>query len=318
MNSSLQENLHLNELLFSVIIDEFSMIKPEHLYQIDLRLREVKHVSKDFGSCCILLCGDPMQLKPVQGRYAWDDPSAKQYQLAHQLRSIWEIFEPVILRTNHRQGEDLEFAEVLSRVRIGEYTEHDVELLKSRVVKSGDTCIPADRMYIFARNKEVNEMNDQILRKMSGELFEVEAIVHHSTIRDYDPMVKNTGFIVDTTLMKTFRFKINSKVLLTYNINVVDGLCNGSFCKIVGTKTTEQGKIIEIHVQFLNPSHGVEASREHPHLEAKYGFPVVPIKRMQQNLRIRGKVLGTVLQFALKLSDSVTSHRVSILHYILQ
>ena len=42
-------------VLFSVIIDEFSMIKPEHLYQIDLRLREIKHLSKDFGGCCILL-----------------------------------------------------------------------------------------------------------------------------------------------------------------------------------------------------------------------------------------------------------------------
>ena len=286
------------------------MIKPEHLYQIDLRLREIKHLSKEFGGCCLLLFGDPMQLKPVQGRYAWDEPTAKQYQLAHQLKSVWESFHPVILRTNHRQGEDLEFSEVLNRIRIREFTEKDVEFLQTRVVKGSDTKIPADRMYIFARNKEVNEMNDIILSKMAGETFEVEAIVHHDTVKDYEPMVKNTGFIVDTSLMKTLRFKINSKVLLTYNVNVVDGMCNGSFCKIVGIKKSNQGKIIEIHVQFLNPSHGLETSREHPELAAKYGFPVVPIKRMEQKLRVRGKVLGNVLQFALKLSDSVTSHRV--------
>ena len=288
------------------------MIKPEHLYQIDLRLREVKHLSKDFGGCCILLFGDPMQLKPVQGRYAWDDPSAKQYQLAHQLKSVWEIFEPVILRKNHRQGEDLEFSEVLNRIRIGYVTDKEIEFLQTRVVKGNDPNIPADRMYIFARNKEVNEMNDIILSKMPGDVFEIEANVHHSTFKDYEPMVKNTGFITDTSLMKTLRFKINSKVLLTYNINVVDGMCNGSFCKIVGTKTSNQGNVIEIHVQFLNPSHGLETSREHPQLAAQYGFPVVPIKRMEQKLRIRGKVLGTVLQYPLKLSDSVTSHRVSI------
>ena len=286
------------------------MIKPEHLYQIDLRLREIKHLSKEFGGCCLLLMGDPMQLKPVQGRYAWDDPTAKQYQLAHQLKSIWESFEPVILRTNHRQGADFEFAEVLNRIRIREFTEKDIEFLQTRVVKGNDAKIPADRMYIFARNKEVNEMNEVILRKMTGELFQVDAIVHHSTMKGFEPMVKNTGFIVDTSLMKKFSFKINSKVLLTYNINVVDGMCNGSFCKIVGIKKNNQGNIIEIHVQFLNPSHGVETSREYPHLAAQYGFPVVPIKRMEQKLRIRGKVLGTVLQYPLKLSDSVTSHRV--------
>ena len=204
--------------------------------------------------------GDPMQLKPVQGRYAWNDPTAKQFQLAHQLKSVWEIFDPVILRKNHRQGEDLEFSNVLNRIRIREFTDKDIEFLQSRVVKGCDANIPADRMYIFARNKEVNEMNDQILNKMPGEVFEVEAIVHHSTLKHYEPMVKNTGFIVDTSLMKLLRFKINSKVLLTFNINVVDGMCNGSFCKIVGTKRNNQGTVIEIHVQFLNPSHGVETS----------------------------------------------------------
>ena len=204
--------------------------------------------------------GDPMQLKPVQGRYAWNDPTAKQFQLAHQLKSVWEIFDPVILRKNHRQGEDLEFSNVLNRIRIREFTDKDIEFLQSRVVKGCDANIPADRMYIFARNKEVNEMNDQILNKMPGEIFEVEAIVHHSTLKHYEPMVKNTGFIVDTSLMKLLRFKINSKVLLTFNINVVDGMCNGSFCKIVGTKTNNQGTVIEIHVQFLNPSHGVKTS----------------------------------------------------------
>ena len=115
--------------------------------------------------------GDPMQLKPVQGRYAWNDPTAKQFQLAHQLKSVWEIFDPVILRKNHRQGEDLEFSEVLNRIRIREFTDDDIEFLQSRVVKGCDANIPADRMYIFARNKEVNEMNDQILKKMPGDIF---------------------------------------------------------------------------------------------------------------------------------------------------
>ena len=124
----------------------------------------------------------------------------------------------------------------------------------------------------------------------------------------------NTGYIVNTSLMKTLKFKLNSKVILTYNINVVDGLCNGTFCKIVGIKKSQQGKLLEIHVQLLNPSNGVETSKEHPELAAKYGFAVVPIKRMEQRLNIGGKTLGSVLQFALKLSDSVTSHRVRIMN----
>ena len=74
------------------------------------------------------------------------------------------------------------------------------------------------------------------------------------------------------------------------------------------------GKVIRDLCPTFNPANGLETSKEHPDLAAKYGFPVVPIKRMEQRLNIGGKTLGSVLQFALKLSDSVTSHRVGIIN----
>ena len=257
--------------------------------------------------------GDPMQLRPVLGRFAWEMPAGAQFQMAHELQSVWSTFKPVLLRKNHRQNEDLRFSEVLNRIRIGEFTQEEIDYLKPRVVMRNDPKIPADRMYIFARNIDVNEMNDQILRKMPGEEFVAEAEIYHKTNSEFEAKLMNTGYIINTSLMKTLKFKLNSKVILTYNINVVDGLCNGTFCRIVGIKKNQQGKLLEIHVQLLNPSNGLETSKEHPDLAAKYGFPVVPIKRMEQRLNIGGKTLGSVLQFALKLSDSVTSHRVRII-----
>ena len=255
-----------------------------------------------------------MQLRPVLGRFAWELPVGAQFQMAHEIQSVWSSFKPVLLRKNHRQNEDLKFSQVLNRIRVGQFTQKDIEYLKIRVVSKNDPKIPADRMYIFARNMDVNEMNEQILRKMPGEEFIVEAEIHHKTNSEFEPKTMNTGYIVNTSLMKTLKFKLNSKVILTYNINVVDGLCNGTFCKIVGIKKNQLGKLLEIHVQLLNPSHGLETSRDHPELAAKYGFPVVPIKRMEQRLNIGGKTLRSVLQFALKLSDSVTSHRVRIIN----
>ena len=277
-------------------------------------LREIKQNQQQFGGCCVLMFGDPMQLRPVLGRFAWEMPAGAQFQMAHELQSVWSTFKPVLLRKNHRQNEDLKFSEVLNRIRIGDFTQEDIEYLKPRVVMRNDQKIPADRMYIFARNIDVNEMNDQILRKMPGEEFVAEAEIYHKTNSEFEAKLMNTGYIINTSLMKTLKFKLNSKVILTYNINVVDGLCNGTFCRIVGIKKNQQGKLLEIHVQLLNPSNGLETSKEHPDLAAKYGFPVVPIKRMEQRLNIGGKTLGSVLQFALKLSDSVTSHRVGIIN----
>ena len=285
------------------------------VFFLNASLREIKQNQQQFGGCCVLMFGDPMQLRPVLGRFAWEMPAGAQFQMAHELQSVWSTFKPVLLRKNHRQNEDLKFSEVLNRIRIGDFTQEDIEYLKPRVVMRNDQKIPADRMYIFARNIDVNEMNDQILRKMPGEEFVAEAEIYHKTNSEFEAKLMNTGYIINTSLMKTLKFKLNSKVILTYNINVVDGLCNGTFCRIVGIKKNQQGKLLEIHVQLLNPSNGLETSKEHPDLAAKYGFPVVPIKRMEQRLNIGGKTLGSVFQFALKLSDSVTSHRVGKTNY---
>ena len=51
----------------------FSMVKVDTLYQIDIRLREVKGVSKPFGGVSVILLGDPLQLRPVRGGYPWED-----------------------------------------------------------------------------------------------------------------------------------------------------------------------------------------------------------------------------------------------------
>ena len=46
----------------AVIVDEFSMMKPEILYRMDLRLREIKQNNRDFGGVAIFLFGDILQV----------------------------------------------------------------------------------------------------------------------------------------------------------------------------------------------------------------------------------------------------------------
>ena len=45
-----------------IIVDEFSMMKPEILYRIDLCLKEIKQNSQDFGGVSVFLFGDPLQV----------------------------------------------------------------------------------------------------------------------------------------------------------------------------------------------------------------------------------------------------------------
>ena len=52
-----------------VIIDEFSMIKADMLYQLDMRLREVKEKPDlDFGGVAVFMFGDILQLRPVKAK----------------------------------------------------------------------------------------------------------------------------------------------------------------------------------------------------------------------------------------------------------
>ena len=45
-----------------IIVDEFSMMKPDLLYRLDLGLREIKCTNKEFGSCLVVLLGDLCQV----------------------------------------------------------------------------------------------------------------------------------------------------------------------------------------------------------------------------------------------------------------
>ena len=60
IDTQIQSNLRM------LIIDEFSMVRANMLYQLDLRLKELKQVyNQPFGGVSVLLFGDLLQLRQV-------------------------------------------------------------------------------------------------------------------------------------------------------------------------------------------------------------------------------------------------------------
>ena len=57
-----------------------------------------------------------MQLRPVLGRFIFDDPVLKEYQETHLSNPRWQMFECTLLEKNHRQGKDKTYAELLNRI----------------------------------------------------------------------------------------------------------------------------------------------------------------------------------------------------------
>ena len=225
------------------------------------------------------------------------------------------MFLPVILRTNHRQGSDRIFSEILNRIRIGEQNDNDLDILSSRVFKREDRSIPEDSVHIFATNAEVNQWNQVFLERLDGAEFSVETTVTHPVLKNFRVDVDPSGFIHNTSLLKTFNFKINSKVMLTTNLCTVDGLTNGAFGQIVGVRKNLKERITEIHVCFSNSNVGKETAKEHPDLERVYGRPTIPIRKFEAVFGIgkrdtqATRSTASAIGFPLKLASCVTSHK---------
>ena len=128
------------------------MMKSDQLYMADLRLRELKHRFE--------ICLQPM---------------CKDYHLGYGdgSDSLLRGFEVINLTENHKQGKDKTYAELLIRVRVGEQTEEDMNLLTSIRKKNHPDLKGA--LYIACKREVVNGHNEKCLNGLQGKLYEINA-----------------------------------------------------------------------------------------------------------------------------------------------
>ena len=60
----------------------------------------------------------------------------------------------MMLKTNHRQGNDKAYAELLNRVRVGEQNQEDMELLRTRVRPTNHPDLREASLYIVCKRKD--------------------------------------------------------------------------------------------------------------------------------------------------------------------
>ena len=240
-----------------MVIDEISLVDADMLYRIDLRLKEVKQNSSLFGGVALFCFGDLLQIKPVKGRYVFQDPKCEEFILASKIKPHWKSFKIVNLEENHRQGDDKNYADMLNRIRIGQETEEDFVKLEKRVRPRNHPDLKnEDAIYLFGKNKPVNEMNEKGLLKIKGEELEIKALCHHNTIKNFVPPVSKSGTINNTPFQANLKLKVGAKVMLTYNVNTADGLTNGSRGNLIGVIRNSKNEVVKLIIEFENPNHG--------------------------------------------------------------
>ena len=298
-----------------LIIDEISLVDSDMLYKIDLRLKEVKQNEKLFGGVALFCFGDLLQIKPVRGRYIFQEPKSEGFKIGNVIKPHWKNFEIVNLEENHRQGEDKSYADILNRIRTGDQTEEDLDKLVNRVRKKDHVDLKdPDSLWIFGKNKPVDEMNEKRLMKIKQKEVLIEAKTFHNTMKNFKPPVGKTGAISNTPFQAKLRLKIGAKIMLTYNIDTADGLTNGSRGELMDVIRNQQNEVIQLVIKLDNPCHGRRKQEDTPHLKSKYPGGTL-IDKVSFPFSLSKSKTGSIAtakveQFPVKLAFAMTAHKI--------
>ena len=298
-----------------LIIDEILLVDADMLYKIDLRLKEVKQNENPFGGVALFCFGDLLQIKPVKGRYIFEEPKNAYFKLAFAVNPLWEKLRIVNLEENHRQGSDKTYADVLNRICVGEQTDEDMEKLQKRVrPKNHADLKDPDSLWLFGKNKPVDDINTKRLLKIKGHEIKIKARCFHNTMKDFKPPIGKSGTVKETPFQAKLQLKIGAKVMLTYNVDTADGLTNGSRGTLIGLLKNEENEVTRLVVKFENPAHGQMRRESTPGVTSKYpgGTAIEKVSfAFSLSKSKRGSIAtAKVIQFPIKLAFAATAHKI--------
>ncbi|RXN36816.1 replicase helicase endonuclease [Labeo rohita] len=285
-----------------LIIDEISMVSKQLFAYVNWRLQQIKGNQKPFGGLSILAVGDFFQLPPL-GRAkplcVYED---------HVLDFWADHFQMTTMTQIMRQRDDLAYAELLNRLRVKnkheKLTDADRCMLETVIRSSPEEC-PTDALHIYATNKEVDNHNSEAISSRFSNIINIDAHDYKKDPRTGEMKRQAAPFKGDNRdLIDTLRIAIGARVMLTRNIDVSDGLVNGTFAKVTTITThTRDGYVQFIGLHLDN----VTAGQKHRNKAPGGDDNIVYIERSEEPLKRKGTVRR---QFPMKLAFACTIHKV--------
>lgn len=275
---------------------------PRYALEIaDRKLREIMQNDKPFGGKCVMLTGDFAQTLPIKE----GGTRSEIVDLAIcSSRKLWKHFAVYRLKKNMRAGPgEKEFAKELRKIGTASANdENEYVTLPASVVtrkslakkvfrkcfRNKDFDTVAQRAILAMLNSRVDEINDEVLGLLDGDIKEYTSI---------DEALENNNELA-TEVLNSFqaaglpphslRLKVNSTIILMRNLNVQQGLCNGTRMRV-----TEMGH----HVLRCIVVAGDQAGEE------------VYVPRITLNEQEKFPVAFRRHQFPVKLAMSMTVNR---------
>lgn len=236
--------------LNTLIIDEISMMDITLFEKISLFLSKIKNNNKPFGNIRLILIGDFCQLPPINGQYCFQS-------------KIWNKIdmETIELTEYIRHKNDNDFQKVLNNIRIGKITKNAYNKLiklkdtvfNNKIIPTKLYCLNIDVNKInnnnfniqYCLNFNINLLSDNINKEIYNNIIncypdnnlllnnknslEIETAV--SCIENNNYVYKYNPYTNDNNINKsdyTILLIKNIQVMITRNINIDEGLVNGT------------------------------------------------------------------------------------------
>ena len=281
--SMIQPGSHTYQSLLKInviIIDEISMLNADILESIDLIWRQCSKNNENshdfilpFGGKLIILFGDLLQIPCVQEQQIGVD---KREMYPIYKCNSFKNFEWLFLKQQMRQAGDDIYSDVCNQISRANLTDDCIEWLQRRVCNDGqgygmnntwmkslyhettvnnldewDMCSQSDILWIAATNKKRWEVNNNKLKNRFTEkeimIFNAEYFRNGMPMMDFEVTdYMKSIFIQDHTYEECLRIAIGARVILNVNLNVKEGLTNGT----IGLIKAYHDEIIEFEYEF--------------------------------------------------------------------
>lgn len=172
----------------TIIIDEISMVRADTFEKINRILKVISSSPLPFGGKQLIVFGDLFQLPPIT------KTKEEYHYLINRYGGIYFFnseafksgsFKYIELSINHRQVSDQLFFEILNRIRNGQITKQDIDLLNSKI-QSKESAY--DRFIALLPTKAAAErINAKRLAQLPSPEYEYTAKINYNKYSDQTP-----------------------------------------------------------------------------------------------------------------------------------
>jgi len=268
-----------------IVIDEISMVRADLLDNIDYSLRLHRNNNEPFGGVQMIFIGDLFQLPPVvssqyERNYFQTVYETPYFFSAHVLSDKFSL-ETIVLSKAYRQTEG-RFLNMLDAIRSGDIDEELLQELNER--NEEQEMLEQTYITLTARNAVAQNINQTKLDELDAPVFTYLAKISGQ----FNP----TLYPTDAAL----KLRIGAQVMMIKN-DPGKKYVNGS----LGVVEQIDESTIRIRIQKDQKSELVEVTKQE--------WEVLKYTSKGKNLEIQTEVVGSFIQYPIKLAWAITIHK---------